>query len=324
MSVYKIWDDSYKGVDMVGKLEIVPVREIWEHEAYDFSSWMFDNFDVLNEQIGLSISPIEKEKSVGPFNVDILAEDSEGRTVIIENQLNKTDHDHLGKVLTYMSNLDAKIAIWVSTNPRPEHITAIEFLNEVVPSDTHFYLLKLQAFKIGDSDPAPLFTVESGPSEERTAGGTVKKELADRDHVRYKFFEKLLEKANQSSKLFGSVNPVGYQNWVSAGAGKAGLMWLFVSMKKTSRVEFFLCHPDSTVNKTRFEMLASHKDEIEKEFGEPLCWEFSDSRKQQYIRSHCPHGGIDDEEKWPEIQRDMVARVIRLEKAIRPYMESLR
>ena len=100
----------------------------------------------------MTISPIEKEKSVGPFNVDILAEDASGRHVIIENQLTKTDHDHLGKLLTYMSNLDAKVAIWVATDPRPEHVAAINFLNENVPQDTQFYLLRLQALRIGESD----------------------------------------------------------------------------------------------------------------------------------------------------------------------------
>jgi len=89
---------------MIGKLEVVELREIWKHEAFDFTAWLFENCDILNEQIGLSITPIEKEKSVGPFNADILAEDTNGRPVIIENQIERTDHDHLGKILTYLSN----------------------------------------------------------------------------------------------------------------------------------------------------------------------------------------------------------------------------
>ena len=130
---------------MVGKLEYVPLRDIWKHEAYDFTTWLFENFDLLNEQIGLSINPLEMEKSVGSFNVDILAEDSNGRTVIIENQLTRTDHDHLGKLLTYMSNLDAKVAIWIATDPRPEHVAAINFLNENVPQEFHVFRLTLEA-----------------------------------------------------------------------------------------------------------------------------------------------------------------------------------
>ena len=175
---------------MIGKLEPVKLREIWAHEALDFTTWLFDNLDILNEQIGLSLTPIEREKKVGTFNVDILAEDDSGRPVIIENQLGKTDHDHLGKLLTYFSNLDAKIGIWVTTNARPEHITVINYLNEVVPSDTHFYLINLQAYKIGESAPAPLFTIEAGPTEERSAGGQVKKEFAERDKLKYEFLSK--------------------------------------------------------------------------------------------------------------------------------------
>jgi len=90
---------------MIGKLLSVPLREVWTHEAADFTTWLYDNIEILGDHIGFQLTAIEREKSVGPFNVDILAEDPSGRLVIIENQLEKTDHDHLGKMLTYLSNL---------------------------------------------------------------------------------------------------------------------------------------------------------------------------------------------------------------------------
>lgn len=301
----------------------MPLREIWKHEAYDFTSWLFENCDILDEQLGLIISPLEKEKSVGPFKLDILAEDSSGRTVIIENQLTRTDHDHLGKLLTYMSNLDAKVAIWITTDPRPEHVAAINFLNENVPQDTQIYLLRLKALRIEGSVPAPLFTIETGPSEERSAGGEVKKELAERDKIKYQFFKQLLSKANQVTNIFDSVSPVGYQNWINTGAGKSGIMWALVAMKKTSRTEFFICHSDFTINKARYEKLLAKKDDIEQQFGEPLNWDFNDSRKQQYIRTTCPIGGLDYQDKWGEIQEDMIDRLVKLEKAIGPHIKSL-
>jgi hypothetical protein len=307
---------------MIGKLEQVPLRELWKHEAYDFSRWLFENIDVLNEQLNLSISPIEKEKSVGPFNVDIWAEDSSGRYVIIENQLERTNHDHLGKLLTYLSNLDAKIAIWITNDPRPEHVTAINYMNEVVPQDTHFYLIKLQAFKIGNSDAAPQFTIVAGPSEERSAGGKVKKESAERDKIRYEFFEQLLEKANQKTNIFNGISPVGYQGWVSTGAGKAGLSWMLTGMKKTSRVDLFLNHSDGNINTDRFNSLLEKKEEIEKIFGESLSWDYNDNRKQQYIRSITSIGGIDNSEKWTEIHADIIDRLIRLENAMGTYIQS--
>ncbi|MGH9932654.1 MAG: hypothetical protein ACREA9_25905 [Pyrinomonadaceae bacterium] len=102
---------------MIGKLEPADLRDLWKHEALNFTSWLADNCDVLKDQLGIDLTVVEKEKSVGPFSVDILAKDAAGRPVIIENQLERTDHDHLGKVLTYLSNLDAKVAIWISSDP---------------------------------------------------------------------------------------------------------------------------------------------------------------------------------------------------------------
>lgn len=308
---------------MVGKLKKVALREIWEHEAYDFTSWLFENCDILNEQIGLSIVPIEKEKSVGPFFVDIFAEDTDGRKVIIENQLTKTDHDHLGKVLTYLSNLDTKIAIWISTDPRPEHITAINYLNEVVPKDTKFYLIKVQAFQIGNSEPAPQFTIEAGPSIVRKSGGDVKKELAKIDEMRYEFFDQLLSVANNKTNIFSNISPNGYQNWISASAGKSGMNWLIASLKKSSRVDFWLSSSSLEINKERFEKLVLHKEKIEEIFGEPIIWNFKNNRKEQNLRTYSPLGGIDDNDKWTDIHNDLVDRLIKLDQALRQYIKAL-
>ncbi|MDL1971481.1 MAG: DUF4268 domain-containing protein [Candidatus Desulfofervidaceae bacterium] len=308
---------------MVGKLESVELRKIWNNEALDFTKWLFDNIDILNEQLGLQLTPIEREKSVGPFYVDILAEDEKGRLIIIENQLEKTDHDHLGKVLTYLSNLNAKVAIWISSNPRPEHITAINYLNEIVPQDTQFYLIKIQAFRIGNSDPAPLFTIEAGPSEERAAGGRIKKELAEKDENRFQFFQRLLEKSLSKTKLFSNVSPTGYQNWINAGAGKSGLAWSLVIMKKSARVELCFCDQDAMVNKRRFDFFAARQKEIENTFGESLNWDFREDRKQQYIRVNIDKGGLDDEERWDEIQEEMINKLIKLEKILRSLIKEL-
>lgn len=277
----------------------------------------------MNEQLGFELTVVEREKSVGPFSVDILAKDSSGRSVIIENQLERTDHDHLGKLLTHLSNLDAKVAIWISSDPRPEHVTAIDYLNENVPSDTQFYLLKVQAFRIGKSDAAPLFTIESGPSEGRSAGGEIKKDLADKDKRRYDFFKQLLDQCKQKTNIFANVSPVGYQNWVNAGAGKAGLMWAFVAIEKSARVELFFCAATSEINQKRFEIMLAEKDNIEKSFGEPLLWEFKEGRKQQYIRSRCPIGGLEEESKWNLIQADLIDRLIRLENSVKNFIKKL-
>ena len=151
----------------ISRLEAVPLRELWPNEARDFTTWLAENLDWLGESLEMELSLVEQEASAGPFSADILAEDGGGNPVVIENQLERTDHDHLGKLITYLSNLDAKIAVWVTSDPRPEHEQAIHWLNEVVPLDTAFYLVKVEAFRIENSPPAPALTVVAGPSVER-------------------------------------------------------------------------------------------------------------------------------------------------------------
>jgi len=102
----------------------------------------YQNLDFISDAIGIDPAFVEREKSAGDFFVDILAETGDGDLVVIENQLERTDHDHLGKLITYMSNLDAKIAIWITSQPRPEHEKAVQWLNETLPADTGFYLIR--------------------------------------------------------------------------------------------------------------------------------------------------------------------------------------
>lgn len=307
---------------MVGRLEPVSLREVWAKEARDFTTWLSNNIDMLSEHLGIELTAIESEKSVGTFAADILAEDRDGLHVVIENQLDRTDHDHLGKLITYLSNLDAKTAIWITSDPRPEHIRAIEYLNEVVPEDTNFYLVQIKAFKIGDSEPAPYFNVVAGPSSEVKSRGEIKKEFAEKDQKRLEFFRQLLERSNAKLPLFRNVSPAGYQSWVNAGAGKSGLAWAYVARRNDAKVELFLCG-DAETNLRRFKSLQASREKIESAFGEPLEWDLKENRKQHYIRSWTKIGGLDNEEKWPAIQDDLVDRMVRLEKALRPQIAAL-
>lgn len=179
----------------IGKLEPVPLRDIWKHEERDFSSWLEGNIELLSETLNITFSTVEREKRVGSFEVDLVAEDDDGNVVIIENQLESTNHDHLGKVITYLTNLDAKTAIWIVSHPRPEHTKAITWLNESTPADISFYLVKLSAYKIGNSEPAPLFTIVVGPSAQAKEIGKEKQDMAERHVLRLKFWGGLLERA---------------------------------------------------------------------------------------------------------------------------------
>ena len=140
--------------------EITDLRSIWPHEALNFTPWVAENVELLADAVGLDITVDETESSVGNFNVDIYAsETGTDRKIIIENQLEDTDHDHLGKLITYASGKDADVVIWVVKHAREEHKAAVEWLNNHTDDKIGFFLCEIKLFQIGDSDIAPLFTV---------------------------------------------------------------------------------------------------------------------------------------------------------------------
>lgn len=148
---------------MIGKLQRAQLREVWEDEAQNFTPWLKDNIEVLNEvleheEIDLYLSDAKIEQDAGDFSVDMVATADSGDTVIIENQLEKSDHDHLGKLITYLNAVGAKSAIWINSYPRPEHVKAINWLNESTRAS--FYLFKLEAIQIDDSKHAPLIDTD--------------------------------------------------------------------------------------------------------------------------------------------------------------------
>ena len=114
----------------IGKLERLPLREVWKHEALDFTHWLHENIDVLNTALDLNLVNVDREQAAGSFSIDLVAEDGSGGTVVIENQLEKSNHDHLGKLVTYLTAMGATVAIWIVSDPRPEHVAAITWLNE--------------------------------------------------------------------------------------------------------------------------------------------------------------------------------------------------
>lgn len=150
----------------IGKIKVIPIREAFPHEAHDFTVWLSQNIDALAEKVGFPLIVESREVSVGKFRADLVCLDGSGNRVIIENQLEQTDHDHLGKLMTYMGNLNANTAIWITAQPRIEHQTAIENFNAQKRFGFAFYLVKVEAISINNSIPAPLFTVISRPEEE--------------------------------------------------------------------------------------------------------------------------------------------------------------
>jgi len=300
---------------MIGKISRVPLREVWRHEAYDRTRWLEQNIDVLSDGVGLPLVNPEREQAAGTFSVDLVAEDAAGNPVVIENQLGKTDHDHLGKLLTYMVTVGAKTAIWVAAEPRSEHVSTVAWLNE--SSAASFYLLKIEAIRIGDSLPAPLLTLGVGPSEEARAAGTTKKELAERHLLRQHFWAELLERAKGRTSLHAGISPSQW-NWIGAGAGRRGLSYNYVIRQHEAAAELYIDRGSESNEENRriFEEIQRHQTSIEASFGGPLEWDCVEGRRACRIRATIKTGGYRDAGLWPKTQNDMIEAMMGLEKAL--------
>lgn len=139
----------------VGRLEPVPLRTIWPNEAADFTPWLADNLDALSQTVGLALELRQREYPIGRYSLDPLLEDAQGRVVIVENQLEQTDHGHLGQLLTYCAGATAEVVIWIAQSITAEHAAALEWLNENTVAGVGFFGIELETLKIGDSVPAP-------------------------------------------------------------------------------------------------------------------------------------------------------------------------
>ena len=164
-------------VQPLGRLEKVDIREIWKNEAVDFTPWLAEpaNIGLLGDTIGMELEVEAVEKDVGRFFADILCKDAASdRFVVIENQIENTDHDHLGKTITYAAGLEATAIVWIAKHFGEEHRAALDWLNEITGAEVAFFGLEVEAWKIGDSPAAPKFNVVCRPND-FTAGGPARR-----------------------------------------------------------------------------------------------------------------------------------------------------
>ncbi len=306
---------------MIGKIQRVSLREVWKHEAHDFTTWLEENIDVLNEALDISLSSVKREQAAGNFSVDLLAEDESGSFVVIENQLEKSDHDHLGKLLTYLVAFEAKTAIWVVSEPRPEHVSTISWLNESSPAS--FYLLKVEALKIGDSPPGPLLTLVVGPSEEGRKVGDAKKEQTEAHTVRRRFWTRLLERAAQRTSIHAHASPSD-RYYSSVSTGIPGLYYGYVLVYGAARIELYIYRAGGAEENERiFDQLAGQREDIESEFGEDLHWQRNEGANPCRIYDLIDVPDWMDEAGWDRLHEEMIDSIIRLDSVMKPRLKKL-
>lgn len=274
----------------LGKLTRVDLRDYWKHEALDFTRWLAEpeNIELLADEIGIGIQITQTEASVGRFNVDILAEEENtGRKIIIENQLEMTDHTHLGQLITYAAGLDAEFVVWIVRDVREEHRQAVDWLNEHTDEGINFFLVGIELWRIADSPPAPKFSIISRPNEWTRAlrTGVQDGDLTETKTKQLEFWQQFKEFAvnNHSNLKLRNPRPQPYLD-VTLGRSDCYLSLVVDSREDLVRCELYI--PNS---KDLYQILFSRKEEIEKQLGIPEQIEWMELPAKKASRIKATH-----------------------------------
>lgn len=306
-----------------GNIKKINIKDIWQHEAQNFTPWLAKNIEKLGESVGMDLEMIEQEASVGNFSLDILAKDlSTGHNVIIENQFGDTDHDHLGKMLTYAAGFDASKVIWISENVRDEHRQTIEWLNQRTDTDTQFFAIEIEVFKIDDSKPAYNFKPIVFPNEWRKSKKQSSSESASAKGEAYREYFQFLMDELRTKHSFTKARIAQPQSWYIFPTGISGISYgTSFAQGKRVRAELYIDVGDSEKNKGLFDWLFEKKQIIENDFGESLDWERLDDRRASRIAIYR-EGSIDDVEVLTEIRAWAIQELLKFRKAFSSHLKT--
>ena len=305
----------------IGKLIEVDVRELWKHEQYDFSNWLSkdNNLEYLNEILGLTLTDVDKEVYVGPYRCDLVAKDeTSGITVIVENQLEGTNHDHLGKIITYASGLDAKVMVWIVKEAKEEHRAAIEWLNNNTTNNISFFLIEIHAYKIGDSDPAPMFEIIEKPNDfvKRSKTKLEESDLNKSQGERLIFWEQFNQILVRRGKPF-NVRKAKTDHWydVALGTSEAHISIDLVNKDGNVVVEVYI-----NDNKELFDSFFDHKEEIESELGFNMTWDRLDGKKASRIKYYISGLNFDNHSNYDELMNLIIDTAVKIRNVFKKYM----
>ena len=305
----------------LGKIKEVDIRKVWAHEQYDFSKWLAaeENIKELGDTLNLSLADVETEKFVGAYRCDIICKDElTGKSVLIENQLEQTNHDHLGKIITYASGLDASVVVWIVAEARQEHASAIEWLNKHTDDDLAFFLIEVHAYTIGDSDPAPMFKIIEQPNDFARSVKAVARqgELSDAQIKRQEFWTLFNDVIDQRGKPFNK-RKATTDHWyeVAVGSSQCHISIDLVNKEHKIRVGLWI-----TDNKDMFDNMKAHQAEIEGAIGFPLEWYRLDNKKASVICANIPGLDFRHQDNYPDLMNKAIDMVLAEKKAFAPYI----
>lgn len=288
----------------LGRLERVGLREVWNGEALDFTPWLAEesNLELLGNAIGIELELESIEKDVGPFRADIVCKDmsAEDSWVLVENQLERTDHTHLGQLLTYAAGLKAVTVVWIAKRFTDEHRAALDWLNEITGKQFNFFGLEIELWRIGDSPMAPKFNVVSEPNDwTKSVVGQRNAELSSpAKKLQLEFWTEFREYVVENSQKLKPQKALP-QNWTHFAVGRTGfaISALVNTMDNRLGVELMMSDDDA---KAHFHLLKQQEADITREFLGPLEWRELPENKSSYITTRHEVSDIEDRSRWPQ------------------------
>lgn len=293
-------DDALGTVDdhRLGRLSPVDPRSVWANEAHDFTPWLERNLDVLTDALGIEgIVSVRREVPVGGFSLDLLGEDSHGRLIAVENQLDGSDHSHLGQLLVYAAGLGASVVVWVAPRLREEHRAVLDWLNDHTDTDVDFFGVELGVVRIGDSPPAPVFNVVAQPND----WGKATRQIGQGNDLRSRrqaFYAAVFERIAEAMPTFRVPKP-STENWSAFRSGPFGNYGLVFAAQGVFRVEIYLDSTDPDLPKQIFDRLHARRTELEARLGS-LDWERIDGRRACRISVQRPAPDLEDPDQTSE------------------------
>ena len=303
------------------KAKEIDIRRLWSHEQYNFSNWLAkkENIVMLDEILGLTLTDISKEVYVGSYRCDLVAKDeSTGTKVIIENQLEPSNHDHLGKIITYASGLDAQIVVWIVRQAKEEHKSAVEWLNNHTDSDINFFLIEIHAFTVDGEKAFPQLKVVEEPNDfkKNTKVNSESSELSRTQAERLNFWNRFNEILIDRGKPF-NVRKATTDHWYDIAIGMSGAHISITLVNKDSSVgvELYI-HND----KELFDRLYLKKREIEEQLGFVMDWDRINAGKASRIKYYIKGLNFNDNSNYDFLINEAIDKSIKMKNVFKNYI----
>lgn len=310
----------------LGQLQRINLREAWKNEASDFTPWLAqaENLNQLADALGLSeLELVQTEYPVGDFKLDILCTDDDGE-IIIENQLEKTNHTHLGQIITYAAGIGAKKVIWVAESFRPEHVAALDFLNQNTTSELNFFAVEMTLWRIADSPMAPSFNVVVKPndwSKSSRESARMASNATPTKLLQQKFW---IAWVAHLESIGSTLKPqkTGPKHWQSFAIGKAGFSMGATINSRENRLglEIYINHQNS---KQYFGQLEAQKTQIQAQLGFAMEWRELPDKDACRILIYKNDAPLSDEIAWPRYFAWLTDTAHKMDQVFRPLVRTL-